>query len=210
MSCFHPPRSAADGLIARLSTTPYRRSIIGGIATALAGRDDAGSALDFGSGDGFFAANLTQLTPIRQITAVDVVERSTNLVKPLIYDGRTLPFPDRSFDLAYAIDVLHHCPDPILALGDMMRCTRSYLLIKDHNYSGPLGKTVLAALDELGNRRFGIPSPRHYQQRWSWVTWLEAQGWERCHWSHPMPCHRGPLALTNPLQFMALWKRMHA
>lgn len=201
----HPSR--ADGLIARLSTTPYRRSIVDGIVAALADRGPLERALDFGAGDGFFAAHLPQLTGIQQVTPVDVVERTSSWVKPLLYDGQTLPFTDRSFDLAYAVDVLHHCPDPIAALAEMTRCTRRFLLVKDHNHTGPVGKAVLAVLDELGNRRFGIPSPQHYQQRWSWVDWIESQGFVRCHWVHPMPCHRGPLAMTNQLQFLGLWAR---
>ncbi|MEO6280218.1 class I SAM-dependent methyltransferase [Roseateles sp.] len=210
MTSHTPQGPHAEGLVARLSTTPYRRSIIDGIVAALSDHGPVAQALDFGSGDGFFAAHLPQLTAIKHVTPVDVVERASSWVKPVLYAGRTLPFPDRSFDLAYAVDVLHHCPDPIAALAEMARCTRHYLLVKDHNHTGPLGKAVLAVLDELGNRRFGIPSPQNYQQRWSWVEWIESQGFVRCRWVHPMPCHRGPLALTNPLQFLGLWKRPDA
>lgn len=203
-----PPQP--DGLIARLSTSPYRRSILNGIAAALSDRGPLAEVLDFGAGDGFFASHLPQLIQMRQLTPVDVVERESSWVKPVLYDGRTLPFADLSFDLAYAIDVLHHCPDPLAALGEVMRCTRRYLLLKDHNHTGLLGKTVLAVLDELGNRRFGIPSPQNYQRRWAWIDWIESHGFVRCHWVHPMACHRGPLAATNSLQFLGLWKRADA
>ncbi|WP_162247723.1 class I SAM-dependent methyltransferase [Pelomonas sp. Root1237] len=203
----HP--SNARGLIDRLSTSAYRRSILDGITAALKDSSPVNQALDFGAGDGFFAANLPQLTAIEQVTPIDVVERISSWVKPMLYDGGRLPFDDRSFDLCYAIDVLHHCPDPLAALAEMMRCTRRYLLIKDHNHNGPLGRVVLAVLDELGNRRFGIPSPQHYQQRWAWVDWIESQGFVRRHWSHPMACHRGVLASTNSLQFLGLWARQH-
>lgn len=205
-----PLQPPAGGMLERYSTTPYRQSIVAGIASALAARSGITQTLDFGAGDGFFAAHLPQVTRIGTVTPVDVVERAASWVKPTLYDGKTLPFADRSFDLAYAIDVLHHCPDPIVAIEEMARCTSRYLLIKDHNHTGPVGRAVLAVMDELGNRRFGIPSLYLYQKRWSWVAWIEAHGFVRRHWVHPMRCHRGPMAWTNQLQFLALWERVDA
>lgn len=201
---------AADGTLPRQPTTPYRRSIVNGIAAVLADRTTIERTLDFGAGDGFFASHLPRVAPVGTVTPVDVVERTASWVKPMLYDGHTLPFADGSFDLAYAVDVLHHCPDPLQALAEMARCTRRYLLVKDHNHTGVIGKAVLAVLDELGNRRFGIPSPYRYQQRWAWVDWIEAHGFVRRGWQHPMPCHRGPLAWTNQLQFLGLWERVDA
>lgn len=167
------------------------------------------SALDFGSGDGFFAARLAQAGRAGRVTPVDVVERERSEVAPVLYPGDRLPFDDASFDLAYAVDVLHHCPRPIDALKDLARCTRKYLLLKDHNHHGLAGKLTLAVLDELGNRRFGIPSPYLYQRDWEWVRWLEASGFRRLVFMHPMPCHAGLLGrATNALQFMGLWTRV--
>ena len=40
-----------------------------------------------------------------------------------------LPFPDRSFDLAAAIEVLEHVPDPGRTLADMARVAARHLLI---------------------------------------------------------------------------------
>ena len=164
--------------------------------------------LDFGSGDGYFASQVGRLPQVERIAAVDVVERPDSLVTPRLYDGERLPFDDGAFDLAYAVDVLHHCPDPLRAIDDMARCSRRYLLIKDHTYETALGRWTLAVLDELGNRRFGIPSPYRYQKRWQWVEHIEAHGWRRVALEHPLDCHAGVLgAMTNPLQWIGLWER---
>lgn len=56
---------------------------------------------------------------------------------------------------------------------------RKVVLIKDHTYSSAAGRFTLSVLDELGNRRFGIPSPRNYQKRWSWFPCLEENGFRR-------------------------------
>lgn len=163
--------------------------------------------LDFGAGDGYFASNLSQLPGVEEVVPVDVLERKRSIVKPVIYDGLRLPFDDASFDLVYAVDVVHHCLDPIAALDDMMRCTGRYLLLKDHNHQTALGRVVLAAMDEAGNRRFGIHSPYLYQSRWGWLTHIEQSGFRRVSLSSPLRCQTGLLASTNRLQFLALWER---
>lgn len=185
----------------------YRQRILQSIEAALKPLGPLEAALDFGAGDGFFASHLAARTGLRHITPIDVVERARSFVKPRLYAGDKLPFADGSFDLAYAVDVLHHCPDPLQALADLARCTRRYLLLKDHNHEGRLGGLTLGVLDELGNRRFGIPSPYLYQRHWAWVKWIEAQGFRRLQFVHPMRCHHGVLGWTNGLQFMGLWER---
>lgn len=186
----------------------YRQRILQAMQESLAPLGRLETALDFGSGDGFFASQLAARAAVDSITPVDVVERAHSYVKPQIYPGDKLPFADSSFELAYAVDVLHHCPTPMAALADLARCTRRYLLLKDHNHEGWLGGLTLGVLDELGNRRFGIPSPYLYQRHWSWVKWIEAQGFRRLKLVHPMQCHQGILGWTNGLQFMGLWERL--
>lgn len=190
-----------------MKITRYRDRTLEQMLGVLSRVDGHETALDFGAGDGFFCQQLLAAGAAREITPIDVVERRHSFVKPRLYDGGALPFADRSFDLVYAVDVVHHCPDPMFALGEMARCTRRWLMLKDHNCGGPLGHLALAALDELGNRRFGIPSPGRYQRDWAWVKSLESQGFVRSAFVHPMPCHVGLLSSTNGLQFLALWRR---
>ncbi len=188
--------------------TDYRQRTLACIKHALQAVGPIEAALDFGSGDGFFCQGLKASGLLRDVTPIDVVERKNSLVRPQLYPGGRLPFADASFNLVYAVDVLHHCPDPVLALDELVRCTRRWLMIKDHNCHGAAGHLTLAVLDELGNRRFGIPSPGLYQRDWAWVTRLEARGFTRQTFVHPMPCHNGLLgALTNNLQFLGLWQR---
>lgn len=187
----------------------YRQRILDQIRPMLEPISPVRTALDFGSGDGFFASQWKDGSCIGAVTAVDVIARKNTRFDSIIYDGLTLPFADRSFDLVYAIDVLHHCCDPFKALSDLSRCSGRYLLLKDHTYVGTVGRIALSVLDEVGNRRFGIPSPYLYQKGWQWVEALESSGWQRIALVSPMRCHSGLLGyLTNKLQFMGLWQRV--
>lgn len=191
-----------------MAITAYRERTLAQLQEVLRPVLPIATALDFGSGDGFFCHHLRQTGVVGAITPVDVVERRHSFVRPQLYDGQRLPFADASFELCYAVDVIHHCPEPLQALAEMARCTRRWLLLKDHNCQGPLGHFALAVLDELGNRRFGIPSPGRYQRDWAWARWLEGQGFQRVAWLHPAPSHVGLLGrATNGLQFIGLWRR---
>jgi SAM-dependent methyltransferase len=186
----------------------YRRAVWRLFKPLLAGLGPVPRVLDFGSGDGWFAQEMRKRLPGVELLPLDVQRRARELVEPVLYDGSRIPFADRSFDLAYSVDVLHHCPDPRASLREVLRCTGRYFLLKDHTYRGPLGKAALCLLDEVGNRRFGVPSPHHYQRRWEWLPWIEEAGFRRRALIRPAPCHRGVLGwLTNHLQLVGLWER---
>jgi SAM-dependent methyltransferase len=191
--------------------TAYRRHVLAQLQQVMGTVPRVERALDFGAGDGWFAGEIARLGIARTVVSADVMVWPGLLNTPVIFDGQRLPFADRTFDLAYAIDVLHHCPDPERAFADVLRCTNTYFLIKDHSYRNILGWSALCVLDELGNRRFGVPTPHCYQKRWSWNDYLTSQGFSLQTLVHPAPCHTGVLGyLTNSLQYVALWRRTAA
>lgn len=166
------------------------------------------NALDFGSGDGWFAMQFNRSGMVSQLVPLDIKRRATVFVEPQLYVGDVLPFDSAAFDLVYSVDVLHHCPDPLAMLAELERCSSRFLLLKDHSYETWLGRYALAILDELGNRRFGIPSPYRYQRKWEWHRYLLSNGWQSIAFIHPAACHTGPLgAATNGLQYIALYER---
>ncbi|HEX5760919.1 MAG TPA: class I SAM-dependent methyltransferase [Thermoanaerobaculia bacterium] len=187
---------------------PYRRRILDLALELTAPHRPFARALDFGSGDGWFAASFRAAGLAGEVVPVDVLRRRRTVVEPRLYDGARLPFDDGSFDLAYAVDVLHHCPDPPASLAELLRVTRGWLLLKDHTHRGLRQRCTLALLDEIGNRRFGVPSLYRYQRGWEWLPQIAAAGFTLERLIHPAPCHGGALGgATNGLQFVALWRR---
>lgn len=169
------------------------------------------TAVDVGAGEGWYARSLMDDGVIGRCTPVEITRRALTLVEPVLYDGTRLPFDDRSVDLVYAIDVAHHAGDPVALLDDMARVARRWIVLKDHTFRTALGRATLAMLDELGNRRFGIPSPGRYQRGWEWLPPLAAAGFRPVQMVHPARCQTGMLGvLTNPLQFVAAFERSDA
>ena len=191
------------------ATNPYRRNVLRALERVVSPLAPVGSALDFGCGDGWFSRALLERGLVRRIVPVDIRRREQSLVEPVIYDGDRLPFADRSFELALAVDVLHHCPDPRASLLELSRCSGRYLLLKDHTYRSRLGRLALAILDELGNRRFGVVSVGNYQRGWEWLPLIEEQGFAQETLLHPLTCEsRPPISwFSHHLQFVGLWRR---
>lgn len=187
---------------------PYRRKTLVLMKDLFKITGTVATAMDVGAGDGWFAQELKQLGWIEQITTVDVKERKNGVLPSIVYEGDRLPFSDGTFELSYAIDVLHHSAHPHKTLQEILRCTRKYLILKDHVYWTFFQKVLLGVLDEIGNRRFGIPSNYHYQLAWSWFPLIEQGGFQLERLIYPAKCHGGLLGLcSNHLQFLALWKR---
>jgi hypothetical protein len=64
-------------------------------------------------------------------------------------------------------------------------------------------------LDNLGNRRFGVATPYHFQRGWEWFPTVEGAGFKLRTLIHPAPCHTGIFGwATNFLQFIAVWERV--
>lgn len=190
---------------------PYREKVLSIMQELLSTVSPVQSVLDFGAGDGWFAQQLTQQETLPPITAIDVQERPQTHYPIAMYDGKRLPYDDQSFDLSYSVDVLHHCPEPTESLVELARTTKRFLLLKDHTYSSALGYWTLCLWDELGNRKYGIPSRYKYQRDWHWFTILESQGFRLRQRVHPAAVHHGWAGyLSNDLQFVALWERQES
>src|SRR5688572_13310422 len=188
----------------------YRENTLVELRRQLEAARPSANALDFGSGDGWFAQEVSATGIVREVVCIDVMRRAHSFVEPMLYDGRRLPFEDRSFEIVYAVDVLHHTPSPDATLRDVLRCCRGTFVLKDHNYHRPAHKLVLAALDELGNRRLGVPTVYEYQRNWEWLPIIEDEGFVRRDLRHPIVCETRPLLsrFVNGFQFIGRWERL--
>ena len=99
-----------------------RRALHGGVvfprrvrilADRLAPRIPEGArTLDLGCGDGRIGAAVQAARPDVSVRGADVLERPQTFLEVDVFDGKTLPYADRTFDAVLLVDVLHHTDDP--------------------------------------------------------------------------------------------------
>ena len=96
------------------------------------------SVLDVGCGEGVLSARWAQRSAVGRIVGIDLEDpklraewarRQRPNLRFQTIAGPELPFADDEFDLAAAIEVLEHVPDPEQTVAEMARVARRHLLV---------------------------------------------------------------------------------
>lgn len=101
------------------------------------------------------------------VTPLDVEDQTlTESVKPLIYDGNTIPYPDKMFDTALILTVLHHKEEPAKILSQAKRVADDIVIIEDI-YTNKFQQYLTYIFDSLFNLDFlGHPHSNKSDREW--------------------------------------------
>jgi 2-polyprenyl-3-methyl-5-hydroxy-6-metoxy-1,4-benzoquinol methylase len=123
------------------SSNPVVRRLMAGFQAALEelfAQADPHSLLDVGCGEGVLVHRWAERLGEKRVVGIDLEEESLqagwaqrqapNLEYRTLPAG-DLPFAANEFDLASAIEVLEHVPDPERTLAEMARCAERHLLV---------------------------------------------------------------------------------
>jgi 2-polyprenyl-3-methyl-5-hydroxy-6-metoxy-1,4-benzoquinol methylase len=166
------------------STNPVVRRLMAGFEGTLEqlfARADPQSVLDVGCGEGVLTHRWAERLGDRPVLGIDLpdpkLEAEWGMRRRANLDFRAMPvdelssFPAGSFDLAAAIEVLEHVPDPERTLAEMARVAARHLLISVPRE--PLWRALNVArgayVRELGN------TPGHVNH-WSKRSFVRAAG----------------------------------
>jgi 2-polyprenyl-3-methyl-5-hydroxy-6-metoxy-1,4-benzoquinol methylase len=126
------------------STNPVVRRLMSGFEGTLARlftRATPESVLDLGCGEGVLTYKWARALGDRPVLGIDLADpkletewsmraRSNLDFRAMMAEElQDLPFPESSFDLAAAIEVLEHVPDPDRTLAEMARVAARYILV---------------------------------------------------------------------------------
>lgn len=164
------------------------------------------SILDVGCGSGRLASRILERRPDLPIRGIDILPPEADGSNIQKFDGKTIPFADRSFDMAMFVDVLHHAEDPEALLREGIRVARKWILIKDHLREGPAAQWRLELMDRVGNRRFGVAMTYRYWRRPEWEDLLAREHLNPVSWSETLHLYPPPLdwIFGGSLHFLAL------
>ncbi len=150
----------------------------------LLARAEPRSLLDVGCGEGVLVHRWALAMPDRRLVGIDLEEESIQAgwaerqaanLEYRTMPADDLPFATGEFDLATAIEVLEHVPDPERTLAEMARCAERHLLVSVPReplwralnvargaYIGQLGNTP-GHLNHWSKRSFARMLSRHGQ-----------------------------------------------
>jgi 2-polyprenyl-3-methyl-5-hydroxy-6-metoxy-1,4-benzoquinol methylase len=141
------------------------------------------SLLDVGCGEGVLVHRWAQRPGVGRAVGIDLEEESIQAgwaqrqapnLEYRVMEAAELPFADGEFDLASAIEVLEHLPEPERTLREMARCARRHLLVSVPHE--PLWRMLNMArgayLPALGN----TPGHLNHWSRRSFVELLSRHG----------------------------------
>ena len=169
------------------STNPVVRRLMSGFERALDElfvRADPRSLLDVGCGEGVLVQQWAErLGESTRVVGIDLeeesiqagwAERSAPNLEYRVMEAENLPFATNEFDLATAIEVLEHVPDPGHTVSEMARCAERHLLVSVPHE--PLWRMLNMArgayISELGN----TPGHLNHWSRRSFVRLLSRHG----------------------------------
>jgi ubiquinone/menaquinone biosynthesis C-methylase UbiE len=148
--------------------------------------------LDVGAGSGRFGQAVQEQLKVK-VTGVDVCDYSDHTIPFFVYDGRQLPFPDKSFDVVFFAFVLHHTRNQENLIREAKRVTRRHIIVFEDGYDWFLEKFVTCWNDYQTNifqgwikaykgylrgEPFKIPMPLTFRSGSGWVRLFEELGLE--------------------------------
>ncbi|MFF0141004.1 class I SAM-dependent methyltransferase [Streptomyces sp. NPDC005227] len=171
--------------------------------------------LDIGCGPGTITADLAERVPDGHVTGVDhaadildrarqeAVGRGLRNVDFAVADVHALDFPDETFCVVHAHQVLQHVGDPVQALREMHRVTRpgGFIAVRDADYAAMTWYPAVPGMDEwldlyrrVARANGGEPDAGRRLKAWALAagipditstssTWTYATEDERAWWS---------------------------
>jgi 2-polyprenyl-3-methyl-5-hydroxy-6-metoxy-1,4-benzoquinol methylase len=144
---------------------------------------DPASILDVGCGEGVLVQQWAQRLGDRRVVGIDLEDpvlraewekRQAPNLEYRVMKAENLPFADGEFDMASAIEVLEHVPDPVHTVAEMARVAGRWLLVsvpREPLWRG-LNLARGAYLRDLGN----TPGHLNHWSKRSFVALLQRHG----------------------------------
>jgi 2-polyprenyl-3-methyl-5-hydroxy-6-metoxy-1,4-benzoquinol methylase len=168
------------------STNPVVKRLMAGFERTLEelfAQADPASLLDVGCGEGVLTHRWAQQLADRRVVGIDLddphlhaewEQRTAPNLEYRVMKAENLPFADGAFDVATAIEVLEHVPEPEHTVAEMARVSTGHLLVsvpREPLWRG-LNMARGAYLKDLGN----TPGHLNHWSKRSFVRLLSQHG----------------------------------
>lgn len=104
------------------------------------------------------------------VTSLDISNKSyVDSITPITYDGKKMPFKDKTYDTAIIMSVLHHTANPEEIIAEAKRVAKEVVIMEDI-YDTTWDRWVTLFFDSLFNLEFkGHPHSNKTDKQWKQV-----------------------------------------
>ncbi len=153
-----------------------------------------GRTLDVGCWNGEVASRLGDA-----VVGLDVVQPPKPRIPVTLFDGRTIPYPDRAFDTVLCCTALHHADDQDALLAEMLRVGRRIVILED-SFDSTAERISVTLLHAIGSRLVSLPYRRDgFRTSSEWCNLFERHGLRVAHCERHPGVQPGWLFLRHPL-----------
>jgi ubiquinone/menaquinone biosynthesis C-methylase UbiE len=134
--------------------------------------EDRQRVLDLGAGTGWVGKRLAERKGC-DVRLVDVLDCNETDLPLTVYDGKTIPFDDKSFDVVTLVFVLHHAVNQEEILREAARVARSKIILIEDTPRNRLERWIDQACDALMSFEHGFHNPATYRNVAQWRSIFE-------------------------------------
>lgn len=178
------------GLVQRLQDSDRASEVTKRLAAMRPFVEPGQRVLDFGAGRGDFLKIVGRDMGV-EIIGIDIIDYTDDGVEVLMFDGQTIPLPDKSVDVGMVAFVLHHMDDQATALRELRRVCRKRVVVFEDAFFSPWQWAFVAWNDFYSNILMGsiraikavgklaivkMPMPLTFRSVPAWQAMFRAEG----------------------------------
>ena len=131
--------------------------------------------LDLGCGSGIVGKTFKDFFQA-ELIGVDIQDCRVANIPFQVYNGKNLPFSEKTFVVVLINYVLHHSEDPIALLKEAKRVTKDKIIIFEDLSEGFLSKLICKIHGSSFDRFFGNPTKASFKTESEWEKIFQELG----------------------------------
>ena len=129
--------------------------------------EDRQRVLDLGAGTGWVGKRLIERKE-SDVSLVDVIDCNETDLPLTVYDGKKIPFGDKTFDIVTFVVVLHHAVKQEEILTEAARVARRKTILVEDTPKNVLEHCIDRACDAVTSFEHGFYNPASYRNVMQW------------------------------------------
>lgn len=137
--------------------------------------------LDISCGGGFVLAELAKEGAVGDVMGIDIVDlRAAPLDAFTLYDGKTIPLADDSYDVALLTFVLHHVPNELKAplVAEARRVARRAVVVLEDTPRNAYDRFACNWHGKAHRKRIGTTAGFGFYDQPTWERFFAEQGFD--------------------------------